>query len=473
MKPLLTLAAIAALLAGQPVWASAQDPEPNLAEVSVVRQGDVFAVEYRLNEDRPAFAFHRSALLREGRRPWRAGRWTLETPGVEIVRIGRYDVLRSVDGGPLPRRVNIAMRPAGGDLEAAYSPSLVFSDGSVALYTEQFDLIPLHNAEAAADLPADFNGLEMPGGPTEVTWRDAAGPVLFRGQRRDVATTADGRAYVYFGPGEATEGEAVAAIVDPALPAWLARALDEFTPSIMAEYARRLGPRVGDRPTLMVSWSGPTSGVTSMAGSVLPNLVVMDLEGEGVLERSPAVFNAVRWFIAHEAAHFWLGGEDLRYEFARDGWITEGGSDLMAIRALATLDPAYDARSTLQPLLEECLDLADNGPVAEAGDRGDHRAFYGCGAVWALAFEAAARRSGEVDWLEIVARFRRAQTDNVLSREDWLLALTEAAGGDPAPRRIIESMLDEGSADPAGDLGRLFDHTGVAYRREAGRLVLS
>lgn len=471
MKPLLLAALVAAVLVGPAQAQETPSPQP-MAQVAVLRDGERWTVDYDLALDRPAYAFKNSALLREGRRAWRAERWTVETPGVEIVRIGRYDVLRSVDGGPMPRNVRIAMRPAGGDLEAAYAPSLVFTDGSVALYTEQFDLIPLDSAAAAAGLPADFNGLDLPGGPTEVSWRDAAGPVLFRGRRTETATASDARTYVYFGPAEATEAEAVAAIVDPALPAWLVHALDAFTPQVMGLYAERLGPRVGDRPTFMVSWSGPTSGMTSMAGSVLPNLVVMDLEGEGVLEPSPPVFNAVRWFIAHEAAHFWLGSDGLRYEFARDGWITEGGSDLLAIRAIAALDPAYDAPAALQASVDECLSLAGNGPVIEAGDRGEHRAFYGCGAVWALAFESVSRRSGDRDWLDVVARFRRTETDDVLSREDWLSALTEAAA-DPAPRRIIERMLDEGSTDPAADIAALFDHARVAYRREDGRLVLS
>lgn len=471
MKPILLAAAVFATVVAGPATAQEPGSPDPMARVAVLRDGDRWTVDYDLALDRPAFAFENSALLREGRRAWRPERWTVETPGVEIVRIGRYDVLKSLDGRPLPRRVRITMRPAGGDLEAAYTPSLVFTDGSVALYTEQFDLIPLDSAEAAADLPADFNGLEMPGGPTQVSWRDAAGPVLFRGQRMAVATAADARAYVYFGPAEAAEAEAIAAIVDPALPAWLGQSLDTFTPRVMALYAERLGPRVGDRPTLMVSWSGPTSGVTSMAGSVLPNLIVMDLEGEGVVEPSPAVLNAVRWFIAHEAAHFWLGSEDLRYAFARDGWITEGGSDLLAIRALAALDPAYDARAALQPLMDECVALAANGPVVEADARGDHRVFYGCGAAWALAFETAARRSGDADWLDIVARFRREQTDNVLSRDDWLSALTEAAG-DAAPRRIIERMLDEGSSVPAIDIAELFKQTGVPHEIEDGRVIL-
>lgn len=471
MKPLILTAALALMLAPS-AQATPQDPAPRLAEVSVVREGDAFTVDYALNLDRPAFAFQVSALTREGRRAWRAERWTVQTPGVVLDRIGAYDVLRSTDGQPLPRRIRIAMRPAGGDLEAEYSPSLVFSDGSVALFTEQFDLIPLESAQAAADLPRDLNGVRLAGGPTSVSWRDTSGPVLFRGQRVEVATASDAGTYVYFGQGQAIGGDAVAAIFDPGLPTWLVGELTDFTPLVLAFFADQIGPRSGDRPTLMVSWSSPTEGMTSMAGSVLPNLVVMDFQGEGVLDRSRGVLDSARWFIGHEAAHFWLGSQGLRYEAARDAWITEGGADLMAVRAISALDSGYNGDPVLQRSVDDCISLTANGPVAEAGGRGDNRAFYACGAVWALAFESARRASDGGDWLDILRDFRTTQTDGILTREEWLTAFTRATG-DPALRQTIERMLDQGGGDPAADIAALFQATGVAHRHEGGRVILA
>jgi hypothetical protein len=471
MRPFLLAAAMAGLMVWSPTRAMPQVAEPRLAEVSVVRDGDVFTVDYVLNEDRAAYAFQVSALMREGRRAWRPERWTVQTPGVVLDRIGNYDVLRSADGQTLPRRIRIAMRPAGGDLEAEYSPSLVFSDGSVALFTEQLDLIPLDSAEAAAQLPSDLNGVDIGGGPTWVTWRDASGPVLFRGERLQEAAASDAGTYVYFGKGEAVGGDDVAAIFDPGLPAWVVEELGDFTPRVLALYANEVGARTGARPTLMVSWSGPTEGMTSMAGSVLPNLVVMDFQGEGVLERSRGVLDTARWFIGHEAAHFWLGSQGLRYAVARDAWITEGGADLMAVRAIQALDPDYDGAAKLQDEVDDCLALAANGPVVEAGGRGEHRAFYACGAVWALAFEAARRAEDGGDWFDILSDFRAANTDGVLTREEWLTAFAEATGAAEG-RSIIERMLDQGSAEPVADLSLLFDVTGVAYRREGDRLIL-
>ena len=75
-----------------------------------------------------------------------------------------------------------------------------------------------------------------------------------------------------------------------------------------------------------------------MTGSVLPNLLAMTFEGEGVLRENAGLRDHALWFIAHEAAHFWLG-EAVAYQYSRDSWITEGGADLLAFRIVAEVDP--------------------------------------------------------------------------------------------------------------------------------------
>lgn len=437
-------------------------------EATVERDGDRWTVDYVLDRDKPAWAFFNSALLRESRRPWRPDWWSVETPGVTIQRIGDYDVLRSTDGGPVPRRVRIRMQPRSGDLEAAYDPALVFSDGAVALYSEQFDLIPLASAAAAAELPQDLNGVEVPGGPAQVTWRDRDGPILFRGERRAEVTATDAQTYVLFGEAATRRGDGVTTVVDPGLPRWLGEELAGFTPRVMGYYARRLGPAPGDAPTLMVSWTGPTESLSSMGGSVLPGLISMSFEGEGVLNPDAGALTRAHWFIGHEGAHFWLG-QAVRYEYARDMWITEGGADLMAVRALKAIDPTYDDRAELQTEVDDCARLSQGRAIATAAERGEHRAYYACGAVFALAAEGAQKRGGG-DWFDFL-RPLLDQPDGVLTREEWLVALTRASR-DPSLRLGVEQLLDQGAANPQAVIARLFDRTGVAFRMEAGRVVL-
>lgn len=470
----LASAVIAVVLMVGPTAAVARvepDVAPEVA-VTVTRDGDRWTADLAFEQAAPVWAFRQSALLRESREPWRPMWWSVETPGVVLDRQGRYDVLRTTDGGAVPDQVRIVLRPQEGDLEADYDPALMFSDGTVALYSGQFDLIPLESVDAARVLPLDLNGVDLAGGPSRVTWRDRSGPILFRGERLDQVTAVDAQTYVLFGEARIHTGEGATTVIDPGLPRWLGEELGGFTPHVMGYYARRLGASPGGDPTLMVSWTGPTEHLSSMGGSVLPGLISMTFEGEGVLAPDQAALDRAHWFIGHEAAHFWLGSNGLRYEYSRDAWITEGGADLMAVRAIQTIDPGYQARAELQREVDDCVRLASDKPVAGAGERGDNRAYYACGAVWSLAMASARQRVDGGDFFDMVADFQRENADDgVLTRPEWLAAMTRVAG-DPAPAAAIARMLDEGVSDPASVLAEVFDATGVAYLLDDGTLTL-
>jgi hypothetical protein len=448
------------------VHAAAQETRP---AVTVTRAGEVWTAEYALDRDAPVWAFFRSALINGSRRPWRLEQWQVTTPGVVLERVGNYDILRSSDGGAVPRRLTIAFRPKAENLEADYGV-LVFTDGSVALPSGQFDVFPLASVDSAAAAPADLNGYPLETGPATVTWRDQSGPILFRGRRIPEATETEADTYVLFGQANLVEGPRLITVIDPAAPAWISAEIEEFAPRVADYYVQRLGPGQTERPTVMVSWSGPTPGRMSMGGSVMPGLIVMNFEGVGVVAPSDAVRGLSRWFIGHESGHFWLG-QTVRYERARDAWITEGGADLMAIRALAALDPAWSARDELQKEVDDCVRLGDE-PVAEAASRGEHRAVYACGAVFALVAEGALKRATGGDWFDFLASLIDAnREDGILARDEWLAAL-DAVSGDPSLRRDIEALLDHGSQDAAASVASLLGRAGVAHRRDDGRVIL-
>lgn len=467
VRPFPMLAVAMALGLAAPAMAQTVIHTPGDNAALVERHDGAFSVTWWLDRDAPVWVLRESALLRETRRAWREGRWTVRTPGVVLERVGGYDVLRSADGGPIPREVEVAIRPATGDLEAAYDPTLLFTDGSVALYSEQFDLIPMADLQAARDLPADLNGVETPVGPIQVTWRDDQGPVLLNGRREDLPTTRNPNTYVLFGDPGLNETPRVVTVTDPALPAWISGEIERFAPQVIDYFAARLGPALEDKPMVMVSWTGPTSGMTSMGGSVLPGLISMTFEGEGVLSATGQVTTASHWFIGHESAHFWLG-QRVRYARSRDAWITEGGADLMAIRALKALDPAYDDRAELQKGVDDCVELTTGRSVETAETRGEHRAYYACGAVFALAAEGVT----DGDWFDFLKPLLDANAeDKILTREEWLAALAARPGG-RALAADIETLLDAGAPDPRIIVERLLRGAGVGVRREGGRVVL-
>jgi hypothetical protein len=436
----------------------------------VTRDGDRWTAVLQLDRDAPVWGFTGSAQMREGQPQWRPAQWRVETPGVILDRLGSRDVLRAPDGGPVPRQVRLTLSPASANVAASYDPALVFSDGSVALFSGQFDVFPLASTEAAREMPEDLNGIDLGAEATRVTWRDAAGPVLFRGLRVPEVIAADAQTYVLFGNAGLEEHPTLATVVDPEIPGWIRETMTRYAPRVTAYYAGRLGGGPATRPTIMASWKGPTAGMTSMGGSVLPGLIVASFEGEDVVERTDALDAMARWFVGHESAHFWLG-QTVRYEFARDMWITEGGADLMAIRAAKALDPAYDDRAEMQKEVDDCAALTVGRGVVSAASRGEHRAYYACGAVFAFAAEAAERRRSGGDCFDVLGPMLEAnREDGVLSREDWLGHFQALAGAEA--RGIVDVLLDTGAAVPLDAISELFDRTGASYRREGDRLLL-
>ena len=439
--------------------------------VEVVRQGERLHLAYHLDREAAVWAFTDSALTTEGRRPWRHDQWRVLTPGVVLDRSGHYDVLISVDGTPVPRLVEIESRPQSVDLEAEYR-TLIFSNGAVAVPSRQVNLFPADSLEAVADMPADLNGVDLPTPPIEASWRDEAGPVLYQAQSFPRLTTRFERSYILMGDVPVTRDEGLAAVLDPALPDWLSQTLTTAAPATGRWFRQRLGPAASgsDRPVIMVAWSGPTQSKTSMSGSVLPGQIAMIFEGGGILQPDAEIRERTLWFIAHEAAHFWLG-QTVAYEYARDAWITEGGADLLAVRALKGQDPAYDDLAELQKEVDDCARLARQ-PIVTAADRGEHRAYYACGAVFGMAAEAAQKRRTGGDFSHFIkGLIDQNREDGVLTREEWLSALAKVAGRDQV-RAPVERLLDQGATEPSAVMADLFTQTGVRFRMEAGRVVL-
>ena len=455
------IGAMLALLGASSLAASPPGPPlpvpPAPVRAQVVRDGDSWTATYVLPRAAPVWAFIRSADAEATGRSWRGASWTVETPGVRLERIGRYDALVA-DRSNVPEVVRIRFTPFTDELRADYVPALALGGGAVALFDDHFLLFSAPSIEAVARLPVDLNGQPIDDSGTRVTFRDAAGPLLHRGRRSPEVTTQNSNSYILFGARDPIVTEAMAAVIDPALPGWLADSLRELTPAILSRYAMELGPAPGGPPTLLASWVGPTPGRSSMNGGVVPGTLVMRFEGAGVVERNAELLNLARWFIAHEGSHFWLG-QAVRYERSRDAWMLEGGADLLAIRTVQALDPSYDWKSEVNRAIRDCAALTENRGAASAEDRGEHRAYYACGAVFALVAEAKSGRPYSAFVRGLVDANRE---DGVLTRDEWLDAL-DGVARDPSIRADIETLLDRGAPQPKTVLASLLRRAGVAH----------
>lgn len=470
LRPILAvLALLASALFALPAVAA---DAPEVAVVLRPAGGGEWTIEYRFRKAAPAWVFMRSALTEYEGVPWRPLSWTVETPGVRLERRGSHDVL----SGDRPlTRVRIRMKPFTAPLRADYVPVLGFSDGGQAHFVGQYVVAPLRDAAEAERLPFDLNGadLESPDGRFTVESRE---PMLLDGavlKGRAVTDFTRDR-YVYVGRAPLIQTEALAAVVDPGMPAWLRGELDRLAPMLLAEHARRLGPRAGPRPTVYAGWGGGQTPGASFNGGALPGLIVLNIRGEQVLTPLPALTDLMRWFVGHEAAHFWLG-QTIRQVDGGDGWITEGGADLLAVRAIQALEPGYDGRAKLQSAVDECLALTGPGEsLRGAPERGEHRAQYACGALLLLAAEGGLRRGdpaadASTFWRALIDENR---ADGVVDRDEWLAAFARASG-DLALTARVRAFVETGVDDPCGFLRALFEASGVPHRMEGERLVLS
>lgn len=432
-------------------------------EVEVVRSGNSWTADFAFDRASPAWLFVRSPVTEEGGKPWRPQSWTVETRGVRIERRGLYDVLTGEGGGAVPRRVRVRFSPFSERVAAGYDPALVFTDGSVALFSEQFDTVPLSSSDAAQRLPADLEAAGLPESRTRVRFVDRAGPVLHEGRRvPSVSVSDDKGSYILFGPIKPITTQAMTAVIDPQLPQWIRRTLERAVPDMLGRYAALLGPAPGGKPMIMVSWAGPLPGRSSMGGSVLPGLIVMRFEGERILAESREARDFGLWFVAHEAAHFWLG-QAVSYSSPNEAWITEGGAELLAMRMSAQVEPAYDARAALQQAIDDCARLAAGRAVATAAERSEPRTYYACGAVFALVAEAAAGGSFAGFVKRLIAE---KGADGFVTRTEWL-ALLDTLSADPTLSRDIGLLLDSGAADPKEAIASLFAKAGIAHSRAA------
>jgi hypothetical protein len=423
--------------------------------VEVSRNGAEFIADFQFDRGIEAWVFPRSGVTRESGEPWRPRSWTVETPGVKLKRIGHYDAFVA-DRGEVPKRVRVRLKPFSVDLRADYDSALEFTDDSVALFVAQFETFPMDSERAVRAFPSDLNNQLVPHADLVYVFRDAAGPVMLDGRRAAVATTTKSDTYAFFGATRPLETPYLVALLDPALPAWIRDSLSSAVPTLLSRYTQELGALPEFKPTLLVSWGGATPRIVSRGGSVLRGMIAMNYEGEGVLTETTEQRNQGLWFIAHEAAHFWIG-QTAGYEFARDAWITEGGADLLAMRAVAEIEPTYDPRRALDEAIADCARLTKRRGVESARDRNEHRAYYACGAVFGLVAEAGSGRSFYKFARRLLDENRR---DGIISRAEWLAAL-DAATRKPALSRDILRLLERGAADPPEFLAELLAKAGV------------
>ena len=136
----------------------------------------------------------------------------------------------------------------------------------------------------------------------------------------------------------------------------------------------------------------------------------------------------------------------------------EGGADLLAMRTVQRLNPTFDPRPKLNEAIRDCGELARQ-PVATTIDRGEVRANYACGALFALVAEKANRGDFYAFVRGLVAANRN---ERELTAAEWYAALDRASGS-RRQSATIRSLVETGSPDPKAAIATLLRDVGIAY----------
>lgn len=423
--------------------------------VTVSRQGDGFVAEFALPRAAPAWGFFRSSPAARDKQSWRLKSWQVLTPGVALQRRGNFDAFVGINGRPVPPRVRVRFVPFTGDLVADYVPALRLGGNSVAVFDGHFALFSVNRVDS-------LDRLTPTGDPRFMV--DTGTRIRFSGRNLRLAGDLDGYrrgesegTYGLFDVPRAVVHRSIATVLDADLPQWIADDLASYTPRAIEVLAARLGPSGIAQPTILAAWEGPNGEGASMNGGTLKGLILMRFEGSQALRPIPALADMAHWFIAHEASHFWLG-QSVHYATQRDSWIMEGGADLLAMRTVHSLNPAFDPRPKLNEAIRDCAELARQ-PVGGAIDRGEVRVNYACGALFALVAEKVNRG----DFYAFVRGLVAAnQVDREVTMDDWLRALARA-GGTQAQVTTIYAMVQRGTPQPKATIANLLRGSGIPF----------
>ena len=426
-------------------------------ETVVTRHGDTFVADFTFPSDAAAWAFWRSTPAESDRKSWRTRSWTVLTPGVQLQRRGRYDAFVASNGGAVPRKVRIRIKPFTEEVAADYVPALLLGGRSVALFDGHFAAFSVRQASAL-----DTMGTE----PDESAIGDSGTRVRFVGGRRpfrlagDVAGYRSGMssgAYGLFDVPRATITNGVATVIDSEMPGWFASDVGAFTPQVIRLLQSRLGPSGLVEPTILAAWEGAIRDGVSMNGGTLKGLILMRVEGRGALTEGKWLRDRAHWFIAHEASHFWLG-QAIGYQSQRDNWIMEGGADLLAARTVQKLVRGYSPQEFLNEAITDCAKGASK-PVADAPERGEYRTTYACGTLFSLVAERASEGNFYGFTRALIDRHRSKREVNTA---DWLAELNRASGK-PALSGAIRALLDKGASDPKSAIAALLRDGGITF----------
>jgi hypothetical protein len=446
-------------------------PTASRAEILIERLAEnSWQIDVQLDQPATILAFVRTG------EDVRVAHWEIGTPGIELRRENDIDILVS----ETPFQAVRFLRNTEDLLRTDdYTPFTRFADGSMAVYTHQFQLSVV--PEMADLLVASP---EFPSLAPSFRFRDQlTGQVRTAGRRvRDderISFNEEIGGYALFGSVPPISDIQGGVYVSEELPQHLTDLLLRAIPQSLAYMETEFDTPLRHPPMIILTRRPNVGQGISFRGGVVDGQVVMQIGGDAVDSDDAGVRSQVRTMaaggIVHEMAHLWNVGLVLSPN-PEEAWIHEGGADAISWRVLTEifdLSSGYMNRQHADAL-NHCASALASGSFYTAIEGGNYRAHYSCGATIMLAIERDLQTEGGDNtllriWSNVI-QHALATDDHSYSQSAFLDAFHQQ-GGQSAILDWVNALISEPVEDPREILIEGLALAGIAVEIDEDELV--
>jgi len=254
------------------------------------------------------------------------------------------------------------------------------------------------------------------------------------------------------------------------MPAWLRKRIESLLPRMFDFFTEQTGIPLDFKPTVYIAYGERPSGASlSMGGGGLPGMLYFNvrLGSNFRTEGHPEVSASLAWTVAHEAAHLWNAELYRNEEEDSHDWMTEGGADAFASRALLALGEMTPERFLWRASEDAslCALGLQGEPLKASARAGRYKTLYRCGATIALLTEAAVRRAKPgASIFQFWSTVFRAASARRYGEALYFRTLA-SFDADSEMAKALRRLLDEPVADPSSLLVATAARVGLKFER--------
>lgn len=437
------------------------------ASVTDLGNGE-WKVSYQFEKPQSALIFSRSVGN------YRVGDWISLTKGVRIKRVAGFDAILL----DKPKtNFSFKFKASSKQLNGDYTPFIQFSDGGVALFTGQFELLPVKNQQAIENLNGKLQNYLGQQYNCEVTVKTDK-QLIFKGQvfsESIIDRFFGGGEYVYVGGGEITQGKSFIGVLDSDLPTWIRDRLDSDLEAIFSGLDLLFEQNLPYTPTVLFAFHGfKKIGVSNSGGAIGNNLLALESEGSMYKQQNDRAHSYLLWFFAHEAAHLYQHKKSYYLHQLPDRWIYEGGANAIANYLLE--DQRLANPQTLNKrkadAFNSCATFLKSGKPLAYAVYSPSRAHYYCGEIFSYITDAALPNHSYFEfWNALVSQVVDEQKQTPTGTELYFKTMTEL-GADQEVINSLNQLVAGKAKSPEKQLLKMMSDVGMVFTtNKQGKLV--